>query len=152
MGDTATCHDDQNEKQATGIGSGRWYRFDGDGGDALPLTSPGQNHCGTSYTGWLSGWTEVGAPLGSFNERGRYPTVAEGVVEMTVCFDYASGGGPCHGHTTVGVVHCGDFLLWRLVDTAAADQRVNPNSAGIGGAGCDHAYCTTLSGMQPHGG
>ena len=40
----------------TGVGGGRWYRFAGAGGDALPLTSPGDHHCGTHRTGWLSGW------------------------------------------------------------------------------------------------
>ena len=40
----------------TGVGGGRWYRFAGAGGDALPLTHPGHGHCGTTHAGWLSGW------------------------------------------------------------------------------------------------
>ena len=38
-------HGDCSKK--TGVGGGRWYRFAGAGGDALPLTSPGKRHCGT---------------------------------------------------------------------------------------------------------
>ena len=33
----------------SGIGGGSWYRFEGVGGDALPLTHPGPQHCGTNY-------------------------------------------------------------------------------------------------------
>ena len=44
------------QHQATGLGAGRWYRFSGAGGNALPLRSPGSHRCGTSATGWLSGW------------------------------------------------------------------------------------------------
>ena len=40
---------------ATGVGGGRWYHFSGEGGNALPLP-PGIRHCGTDYTGWLTGW------------------------------------------------------------------------------------------------
>ena len=31
-------------------------------GDALLLTHPGAEHCGTRCTGWLSGWDQPGAP------------------------------------------------------------------------------------------
>ena len=144
MGDTATSCS-HNDQQATGVGGGRWYRFDGAGGDALPLTPPGQNHCGTSYTGWLSGYQGPPQNTPAFPEQGRYPLAAEGVVDMTACFDYASGGGSCYGHAMVGVVRCGEFLLWRLADTAAAEMRGNPG--GSGGAGCNHAYCTVTSGL-----
>ena len=95
------------------MGGGRWYRLAGSGGDALPLTSPGYGHCGTLYPGWLSG--------------GRYPAAAEGVAEMTACFD---GSSPCYGHAAVGVVRCDGFLLWRLADA--------PDCSG---------YCTAASGL-----
>eukprot|EP01048_Picozoa_sp_COSAG05_P009836 COSAG05_NODE_831_length_7083_cov_166.649055_4_plen_313_part_00 len=119
----------------TGVGGGRWYRFAGAGGDALPLTSPGPDHCGTSYPGWLSGWASPqggGAPPQSYSGAGRYPAAAEGVVERTVCFDEAAHGGsdPCGNHVQVGVVRCGGFLLWRLPYA--------PNCNG---------YCTAASGL-----
>ena len=45
-----------DQSSGTGVGGGRWYRFAGAGGDALPLTHPGREHCGTHVPGWLSGW------------------------------------------------------------------------------------------------
>ena len=114
------------------MGGGRWYRLAGSGGDALPLTSPGFLHCGTYYTGWLSGWAGEGAPPGSYSGAGRYPAAAEGVAEMTACFDGGSGGYPCgYGHAAVGVVRCDGFLLWRLADAP----------------GCQSGYCTAASGL-----
>ena len=123
-------HCDQSSK--TGVGGGRWYRFAGAGGDALPLTSPGVNHCGTRYPGWLSGWATPqggGGPPGSYSGAGRYPAMAEGVVESTVCFD--DGNGPCYYPVQVGVVRCGGFLLWRLPDAPY----------------CSLGYCTAVSGL-----
>jgi hypothetical protein len=115
----------------TNVGGGRWYRFEGVGGDALPLTHPGAQHCGTGYPGWLSGWDATitsGDPPSTYSTIGRYPTAREGVVEMTACF--VSGQHPCYQHTAIGVVRCSDFLLWRL-----------PYAA------CTSAYCTTSSGL-----
>jgi hypothetical protein len=84
-------------KPYTGVGGGRWYRFQGAGGDALPLASPPVQclaahgtwlcPCGTSNGGWL-GATH---PDGSHSGAGRYPTAAEGVAEMVVCFGSRSG-------------------------------------------------------------
>ena len=113
------------------MGGGRWYRFAGAGGDALPLTPPGVHHCGTAGPGWLSGWATPqggGAPPEDYNGAGRYPAAAEGVVESTVCFDL---GPPCLYPVQVGVVRCGGFLLWRLPD--APD--------------CSYGYCTAASGL-----
>ena len=114
------------------MGGGRWYRLAGSGGDALPLSSPGgdnRGHCGTRYTGWLSGWAGEGAPPTSYSGAGRYPAAAEGVAEMTACFDH--GGTPCIHHAAVGVVRCDGFLLWRLADAP----------------GCNRGYCTAASGL-----
>ena len=111
------------------MGGGRWYRLAGSGGDALPLSDPGYTHCGTAYTGWLSGWAGEGAPPTSYSGAGRYPAAAEGVAEMTACFDY--GGNPCYRHAAVGVVRCDGFLLWRLADAPY----------------CTAGYCTAPSGL-----
>ena len=115
----------------TGVGGGRWYRFAGAGGDALPLTDPGYYHCGTTHPGWLSGWATPqggGDPPESYSGAGRYPAAAEGVVESTVCFDDSR---PCANHVQVGVVRCGGFLLWRLPDAPF----------------CIYGYCTAASGL-----
>jgi len=98
------------------VGGGRWYRFAGSGGDALPLSRPGVDHCGTHRTGWLSGWAGEGAPPASYSGAGRYPAAAEGVAEMTACFDAGGSLGPCGYHAAVGVVRCDGFLLWWLAD------------------------------------
>ena len=125
------------------MGGGRWYRLAGSGGDALPLTSPGNNHCGTGITGWLSGWAGEGDPPISYSGAGRYPAAAEGVAEMTACFDLGDSRYPCDSHAAVGVVRCDEyreyngvvrregFLLWRLADT--------PD--------CYAGYCTAPSGL-----
>eukprot|EP01048_Picozoa_sp_COSAG05_P023862 COSAG05_NODE_5350_length_1199_cov_9.807273_1_plen_244_part_00 len=119
----------------TGVGGGRWYRFAGAGGDALPLTPPGYRHCGTGFPGWLSGWATPqggGDPPNTYSGAGRYPAAAEGVVESTVCFDDGSSSNyRCYRHVQVGVVRCGGFLLWRLPDA--------PN--------CNLGYCTAASGL-----
>jgi len=189
--------------QQTGLGGDSWYRFEGAGGDALPLQPPkagssrdeqcGPEKCacargcpecpdtwpphdrlhgGTSNGGWLSGWkwpatqncmTKNGNPedaycpldingnnlecLSSGIHRGmctpgdtisggpgwnitrtpfgRYPTAAEGVVNMTVCFD-SEDNGSCDSYAEVGVLRCEGFMLWRL-----------PYAPG-----CKAAYCT----------
>ena len=112
------------------MGGGRWYRLAGSGGDALPLSPPGDHHCGTRGTGWLSGWAGEGDPPISYSGAGRYPAAAEGVAEMTACF---GGGtfGPCYYHAAVGVVRCEGFLLWRLADAPY----------------CNYGYCTAPSGL-----
>lgn len=152
-----------NCEQATSVGGGGWYRFMGTGGDALALSTPGAYHCGTAFTGWLSGWDASAhtcrtandcpgwmpdasggcssecssrsacdsgrcAPPNRYTTTGRYPAAAEGVVEMSVCFD---GGRACAEHAVVGVVRCGSFLLWQL-----------PYAPG-----CDRGYCTVASGL-----
>ena len=110
------------------MGGGRWYRFAGSGGDALPLSPPGTGHCGTGATGWLSGWAGEGAPPASYSGAGRYPAAAEGVAEMTACFDH---GDRCADHAAVGVVRCDGFLLWRLADAPY----------------CSYGYCTAAIGL-----
>ena len=116
------------------MGGGRWYRFAGSGGDALPLSHPGDFHCGTAGTGWLSGWAGEGDPPLSYSGAGRYPAAAEGVAEMTACFDGNGGSGPCTYHAAVGVVRCDGFLLWRLADAPSCYD-------------CYCGYCTAASGL-----
>ena len=90
--------------QATGVGGGGWFRFVGVGGDALALFARATEHCGTDLPGYLSAWNTktdgvgTGCHCGSggsctgppcdYGSPGSYPTRAEGVVEMIVCFDF----------------------------------------------------------------
>ena len=136
--------------QATGVGGGRWYRFIGVGGDALPLIPPGGYHCGTWASGWLSGWevskgttcsphwVKTGVhcpgtaycysgrcgPPTNYSTPGHYPTAAEGVAEMTACFDdgrYTMNvEDQCIVYTVIGVAQCNGFLLWRLPSAVSA--------------------------------
>eukprot|EP01047_Picozoa_sp_COSAG01_P054903 COSAG01_NODE_6052_length_3878_cov_97.784334_3_plen_643_part_00 len=136
MSDHARCNSGFG---VTRIRGERWYRFTGLGGDALPLTTAGFRHCGTTDTGWLSGWTQPGqAPPRSYTGAGKYPVAAQGVVEMTACFDQMIGAldnNPCGQHVQVGVVQCEGFLLWRLPESPS----------------CHSAYCTTPSGLSASG-
>ena len=68
--------------------------------------------------------------LRRYENAGRYPSVADGVVNRTVCFDETTPGypNPCFNHVTVEVVRCGaGFLLWHLPYAPS----------------CTHGYCTT---------
>eukprot|EP01049_Picozoa_sp_SAG25_P009863 SAG25_NODE_1018_length_4280_cov_2.698158_2_plen_246_part_00 len=61
------------QQDVDGLGGGNWYRFVGAGGDAIPLSTPGELSCGRSYPGWLSGWNINGgavctAPSGGTND------------------------------------------------------------------------------------
>ena len=67
--------------------------------------------------------------ISSYSGAGRYPAMAEGVVESTVCF--IDNGYSCGHHVQVGVVRCGGFLLWRLPDAPR----------------CNWGYCTAASGL-----
>ena len=64
----------------TGVGGGRWYRFSGAGGDALPLSPPGSLHCGTDATGWLSGW-DGGVGTGCSEEPQAYGRTTGALLE-----------------------------------------------------------------------
>eukprot|EP01051_Picozoa_sp_SAG22_P001635 SAG22_NODE_66_length_22936_cov_626.714279_20_plen_1767_part_00 len=128
----------------TGVGGSRWYRFVGAGGDALALSHPGVQHCGTYRAGWLSGWspTANSDPPESYNQPGRYPEAAQGVTDMIACFGYSND--PCDaGHVVVGVVQCQGFLLWRLPD---APHCVPDHDAYV------DAYCTASSGIGSESG
>lgn len=124
----AACH--------TGVGGGRWYRFVGPGGDALPLTPPRRHSCGSDGGIWLSGAQSDKRASETDNTKGRYPLASEGVVTMTACNSFlvnghdSRRGHACEGSFTIGVIRCDNFLLWRL-----------PYSS------FDRAYCTVPSGL-----
>jgi hypothetical protein len=92
-----------------------------------PGTATDQHY---ARAGQISGRTD--SQHQTYSGRGRYPTAAEGVVERTVCFD-AGYGQTCNHHvSSVGVVHCGSFFLWRLPYMPT----------------CGLGYCTVPSGLH----
>ena len=163
MGDVELGDSNYNKyTQATGVGGGGWFRFVGAGGDALSLFARADGHCGTDEPGYLSAWnvsvvgtgcncdpsdptgTSCTGPTCDYDSPGRYPTVAEGVVEMLVCFDYNSG---CGNNVHVGVVQCDGFLLFRLPHTpscfaAYCTCSLDPVHGGIN-------YCTSPKTQKP---
>jgi len=114
MGDSGNCDGDG----VTGVGDDGWYRFAGDGGNALALQPPGNRHCGTYGAGWLSDWSpDAGKPPMDYSEAGTLPGAADGVVEMVACFDGSNAPDTsytCSSRETVGVVWCDGFWLFRL--------------------------------------
>jgi hypothetical protein len=77
-----------------------WYRFSGPAGTRMPDSTPGENHCGTVAAGWLAG---------------GHPALGEGQVTRTVYFDLSND--PEYWETTVSVINCGEFYIYRLPDT-----------------------------------
>ena len=74
-----------------------WYRFQGVAGDRMPDKFVRRYHCGTTYPGWLNG---------------VHPTVAEGVVLRTVCYD---GGGVCGLFSNIiKVKNCRSYYVYEL--------------------------------------
>ena len=137
---------------ATGVGGGKWYRFSGAGGDALPLKPPGGLHCGTGGAGWLSAFpsSNAGSPPTTYTTPGVYP--ASGIATGTVCFDHGTSAVdayPCKesvksvkiASKSLSVRHacaitrlrmctgCDGFYLWQLPFTPS----------------CADAYCTRTS-------
>ena len=113
---------------ALGLSERGWYRLPA--GRSIPTTFPGELHCGTEATSWLSGWrgphvTGVsdagdGGPGLNFEVPGESPSPDVGAPpsEATVCFG-ASRNATCASHAAVRVVNCGDFELWELPTVTA---------------------------------
>ena len=135
---------------SSGVGGGRWYRFIGEDNTAIATAPPpgGNDHCGTAWPGWLSGWgdiTKIGAPPRGYNEPGRYPAFEDGILDGTACFNSNCDSSGDTMPVPVSVVRCGGgrrdatavgsvtsdageedgYLLWKLQYT-----------------GCSSAYCT----------
>ena len=77
-----------------------WYRFLPPAGTRIAEEAPGEGYCGTSATGWM---------------QGSHPTSLGETVTRTVCFQ--SSSNTCHTSTEIKVRNCGQFFLYRLVDT-----------------------------------
>ena len=78
-----------------------WYRFLSPAGTRIASSPPGHEYCGT----WASGWMQ-----------GSHPTSLGETVTRTVCFQ-GSSSHPCSYSTEIKVRNCGQFFVYRLVDT-----------------------------------
>lgn len=74
-----------------------WYRFKGAAGTQMPTQCVAKNHCGTLAPGWL---------------QDGHPTVAEGVVQRTVCFHW--NRDCCHWSHFIRVQNCSTFFVYEL--------------------------------------
>ena len=74
-----------------------WYRFQGAAGNQMADKCIPMDHCGTLYSGWLSG---------------THPTVAEGVVTHTVCFPESYTC--CRWHQIIRIKNCGAYFVYEL--------------------------------------
>ncbi|KXJ26046.1 Uromodulin [Exaiptasia diaphana] len=87
----------------TAIGESTWYRFLSPAGVRMPTSCTPADRCGATATGWLNG---------------QHPTVEQGVVDRTVCFNWNSNC--CFGQKTIKVRNCaGGFYTYKF-------KRVNP--------------------------
>ena len=82
-----------------------WYRFVT---HKLMNTNCGysDNYCNTDHPGWLNG---------------NHPSVEEGVVTRTVCFN--SGSCSCNYGTDIKVLNCGSFYVYKLKPTPTCNLR-----------------------------
>ena len=83
-----------------------WYRFSGAAGKQMPTRCVARNHCGTHAPGWLNG---------------RHPTVAQGIVQRTVCFSWTRGC--CQWSRVIRVQNCGAFFVYELSRTPTCSLR-----------------------------
>ena len=77
------------------------YRFLPPAGTRIAEEAPGYAYCGTIGTGWM---------------QGSHPTSLGETVTRTVCFQ-GSSSLPCWRSTEIKVRNCGQYFLYRLVDT-----------------------------------
>ena len=72
--------------------------------------------CSTAGGGWLSGWPASSLPrhpLNTYDTPGTLPSVAEGVVDGTVCFDVGDGSGRDASIGEAGLVGAGGAAAGR---------------------------------------
>ncbi|KAL9987825.1 hypothetical protein ACROYT_G002193 [Oculina patagonica] len=92
-----------------------WYRFRGAAGTEMPTTCVKQNHCSSHAPGWLNN---------------THPTVADGIVNATVCFHWTSGC--CHWWRDIRVRNCSGFYVYELGPTPSCWLRYCGNGGGDG--------------------
>merc|ERR1711971_446026 len=93
--DRTTCSDRNPQWHGT-----NWYRFLSPAGTRIAEEAPGYKYCGTATTGWM---------------QGSHPASLGETVTRTVCFQY--GYDTCNWSTEIKVRNCGQYFLYRLVNT-----------------------------------
>ena len=83
-----------------------WYRFVGAAGTKMPTTSVSAHRCGTYRSGWLNG---------------AHPTVEDGEVRRTVCFDPKPIR--CRYLTYILVKNCGSYFIYKLQKPSSCPLR-----------------------------
>ena len=83
-----------------------WYRFSMPAGTRIPESSPGNYHCGTGATGWLSG---------------VHPTTPGASVNAKYCFTW--DGNDCYESNQGKVTNCGSYFVYYLENTPECADR-----------------------------
>ncbi|XP_078381896.1 uncharacterized protein LOC144664624 [Oculina patagonica] len=83
-----------------------WYRFGDIAGSQMATSCVDKYRCHTHAPGWLNG---------------DHPSVAQGVVNMKVCFHWSESC--CHFHAFISVKNCGSFYSYGLVKAPQCSLR-----------------------------
>ena len=75
----------------------KWYRLTGATGVRMPRACLSTQHCSTDAPGWLSE---------------PHPTIAQGTLSRTVCFNWNSNC--CNWNTVIRVRNCGRFYVYEF--------------------------------------
>lgn len=90
-----------------------WYRFRGAAGTEMPTSCVPQNHCSSHAPGWLNN---------------THPSVADGIVNATVCFHWSAGC--CTWWRDIRVRNCSGFYVYELGPTPTCWLRYCGNGGG----------------------
>ncbi|XP_068717618.1 uncharacterized protein [Montipora capricornis] len=86
--------------------AGKWHRFMGDAGTAMPTSCVPTQRCGTHAPGWL---------------QNGHPSVEQGAVTRKVCFHWSNNC--CKWSVNIKIRNCGDFYVYQLPKTRLCHLR-----------------------------
>lgn len=93
---------------------GRWHRFMGAAGTAMPTACVPTHRCGTHAPGWL---------------QGGHPTEVQGAVTRKVCFHWS--GNCCKWSVNIRVRDCGEFYVYNFPKTPVCYLKYCAEQKGI---------------------